>query len=119
MQKMGRYTNKSCFKERRRELRRNRTIAESILWNFIRAKRLDGNTKFRRQYNIGCYIVDFYCHELKLIIEIDGDIHCYTHENDKVRENLLKQKGYRVIRYTNEQIIKNTEGVLYNLIQNI
>ena len=80
---------------------------------------MDNKTKFRRQYSIGRYIVDFYCHELKLIIELDGDIHYYTYEKDKVREYYLRKQGYRIIRYTNEQVKHNTRGVLYNIIENI
>ncbi len=119
MQTIGRYTNKSSFTERRRGLRRNQTPAEAKLWCYIKAKRLDNKTKFRRQYSIDRYIVDFYCHELKLIIELDGDIHYYIFEQDKSREYYLRKLGFKIIRYTNEQIQKNIEGVLYNIIENI
>ena len=119
MQTIGRYANKSSFKEKRRKLRREQTKAEATLWCYLRDKRLDGKTKFRRQFSIGRYIVDFYCHELKLIIELDGDIHYYIQEKDKTREYYLRKQGYRIIRYTNEQIKNNLEGVLYNIIENI
>src|SRR3989344_4397076 len=87
MKKIVRYTNKSSTKERRRELRKNQTKVEKELWLKIRNRQL--GVKFRRQYNIDYYIVDFYCHELRLIIELDGYIHGEkaNKEKDKKREN--------------------------------
>ena len=120
MEKIGRYTNKSSTKNRRRQLRKDQTKAERELWSKIRRKQLSGY-KFRRQYNIGYYIVDFYCHELKLIIELDGYIHGEEEniEKDKKRENYLKDKGYNIIRYRNEQIKYEMDAVLQDIINHI
>src|SRR3989338_9243321 len=112
MKKIVRYTNKSSTKERRRELRKNQTKVEKELWLKIRNRQL--GVKFRRQYNIDYYIVDFYCHELRLIIELDGYIHGEkaNKEKDKKRENYLKNKGYSIIRYRNEQVKYKMESIL-------
>jgi len=116
MKKIVRYTNKSSTKERRRELRKNQTKVEKELWLKIRNRQL--GVKFRRQYNIDYYIVDFYCHELRLIIELDGYIHGEkaNKEKDKKRENYLKNKGYSIIRYRNEQVKYKMESILQDLI---
>ena len=116
MKKIVRYTNKSSTKERRRELRKNQTKVEKELWLKIRNRQL--GVKFRRQYNIDYYIVDFYCHELRLIIELDGYIHGEkaNKEKDKKRENYLKNKGYSIIRYRNEQVKYEMESILQDLI---
>ena len=101
MQNIGRYQNKSSFIEKRRDLRRNQTKAERELWLKIRNSQL--GVKFRRQYNIDYYIVDFYCHELGLIIELDGWVHGEDEQKkkDKQREEYLKNKGYKILRYRN------------------
>ena len=116
MKKIVRYTNKSSTKERRRELRKNQTKVEKELWLKIRNRQL--GVKFRRQYNIDYYIVDFYCHELRLIIELDGYIHGEEGniKKDKRRENYLKNKGYSIIRYRNEQVKYEMESILQDLI---
>ena len=94
------------------ELRGRMTAAEEILWNRIRANELDFN--FRRQHPILYYIADFYCHKVKLVIEIDGGYHeeIETKIYDKSREDNIKEFGITVIRFTNEEVINNIEGVL-------
>ncbi len=75
--------------------------------------------KFRRQFNIGYWIVDFYCHELKLIIELDGSIHFESEEkieHDRKRQSILEKQGYSVIRYTNYKILDDTNSVVNNII---
>lgn len=95
-----------------KDLRRNMTDAEKHLWNYLKLG-VQG-LKFRRQRAIGIYIVDFYCHKIRLIIEADGSIH----ERDEIkaydekREADLKNWGYHVIRFTNDEILKGTEMVL-------
>ncbi len=113
MQKIGRYENKSCYKTRRMELRQRMTLAEVIVWKMVRNERM--GIKFRRQYNIGYCIVDFYCHELKLIIEIDGSVHedHSRYKHDILRQKYLEKQGYKIIRFTNHQIKTNAEGVYY------
>ena len=95
---------------RARELRKNQTEAESSLWSKLRAHRL-GGYHFRRQHPIGPYIVDFVCLEKGLIIEIDGDHHAYQAENDSVRTQSLESQGFRVLRFWNNQVIQEIDGV--------
>jgi len=96
---------------RARELRSNMPIAELKLWAEIKGKQLEG-VKFRRQHPISRYIVDFYAAQLKLVVEVDGDTHDEKKEYDARRTDFLKQKGYDVLRFTNEEIHQDLEGVL-------
>jgi very-short-patch-repair endonuclease len=96
----------------RRQLRKNPTEPEKRFWSWVRGKQL--GCKFRRQQGIGQYIVDFYCAEYALIIELDGDSH-YTAEAiayETQRTRFLTTKGFKVIRFTNLEIMQNKEGVL-------
>jgi very-short-patch-repair endonuclease len=101
---MGYYGNRELLK-RARELRSNMTTAEIILWSRLRSKQID-NYKFRRQQPIFDYIVDFYCHELRLIIEVDGEIHSLSEnkDTDKKRDKILTINGYHIIRFSNLEI---------------
>ena len=105
--------NKTIFKERRRDLRRNQTEAEKVLWKQLRNKNLLG-LKFFRQYSVGAYIVDFYCPEYKLAIELDGGQHAEEEnkEYDKIRTDYLKSIGVEVVRFWNNEVLQNIEGVL-------
>jgi very-short-patch-repair endonuclease len=94
-----------------RQMRREPTPAEDKLWQQLRGKKLLG-LKFRRQHAIDRFIVDFYCREARLIIEVDGPIHDYTQEEDKIRQEFLESQGYRVLRFSNEQVLTEIEGVL-------
>jgi very-short-patch-repair endonuclease len=98
-----------------RENRRNPTKAENKIWHEILRKRQFANYKFLRQKPIGSYIVDFYCSELRLAIEIDGDSHVETIEYDAERTKLLNSLGLQVVRYTNDDVIRNIEGVYNHL----
>ena len=98
-------------KQRSRELRKQMTPAENVLWKCLRAKRFN-DLKFRRQQVIEGFIVDFYCHSLGLIIEVDGEIHDHQQEYDRYRENVLISRGLHIIRFTNQQIIEDIETVL-------
>ncbi len=93
------------------------TKAEIVLWSKLKGKQLNG-LKFRRQCSINNYIVDFYCPELKLAIEIDGDVHAYNSRivYDKKRQKEIEALGIKVLRYTNNDVIQNIEGVLYDII---
>lgn len=97
-------------------LRKNMTVAESILWEELRNKRLL-NLKFRRQHPIGIYIVDFYCHELKLVIEVDGEYHQFKDQMQKdfIRTEILEEFGLKVVRFNNEEIENNKTKVLETL----
>ncbi|RKE04289.1 endonuclease domain-containing protein [Marinifilum flexuosum] len=102
--------------KRAKELRKNMTDTEKILWEYIRNRRFKG-LKFRRQHPIDIFIADFYCHELKLIIELDGKIH-NTSENqeyDEGRTAELRYLGVQVIRFTNEEIDCDIKGALRRL----
>jgi len=101
-----------------RELRKNQTPSESLLWSNLRNRKLDG-LKFVRQYPViygdvrktEFFIVDFYCAEKKLIIELDGKIHETQKEYDRERDKILTEMGYSVIRFKNEEL-KNVPAVL-------
>jgi len=103
----------------RRELRKEATQAEQLLWKQLLGNNL--NFKFRRQCGIGPYITDFCCRKLKLIIEIDGDIHTHPRQihKDEARQHYLESLGFKVIRYTNTEVIENIEGVLTDLTNQI
>ena len=98
-----------------RQLRQNMTPAEKVLWEHIRSKSL--GHKFRNQHAIYKYVVDFYCHELRLFIEVDGSIHTLTEValNDKVRENNLLSLGLHIIRFTNDEIFNDIDRVLNDI----
>ena len=98
-----------------KDLRKNQTIAESILWNKLRNSKLAG-IKFRRQEPIGNYIVDFISFEINLIIEIDGSIHEKQKDYDKFRTSYLQDIGFYEIRFKNEQIIHDIEFVLQKIL---
>lgn len=94
-----------------RQMRRDPTPAEQKLWQRLRGKQLIG-LKFRRQHPIDRFIVDFYCRQTYLVIEVDGPIHDYTAEEDAIRQEFIEFQGLRVLRFTNEQVLGEIEGVL-------
>ena len=106
------------FTEKARNLRKNMTPQERKIWSFLR-KRSVNNMKFRRQYPIGSYIVDFICHEKMLIIEVDGGQHNENEniEYDKKRTSFLESKGFKVIRFWNNEIDNNIEGVYQEILK--
>ncbi len=99
--------------ENARKLRKKQTTAESLLWNELRGKRLEG-LKFRRQHPIARFSVDFYCHEKSLVIEIDGEYHnsLQAQSKDKERTEALESLELIVIRFKNEEVIHNMAKVL-------
>lgn len=100
----------------RRQLRKNLTEPEKILWSKLSRKSFSG-IKFRRQHGIDNYVVDFYCPDKKLIIEVDGDSHTEVESlrKDKVRTKYLASLGYKIVRYNNRDVLYNIEGVLEDL----
>jgi very-short-patch-repair endonuclease len=94
-----------------RNLRKVQTDAETSLWRLLRDRRLAGK-KFRRQHPIPPYVVDFYCHEQKLVIEVDGGQHSEARRYDEARTYFLEKQGLRVIRFWNNEVLKETEVVL-------
>ena len=101
------------LKEYAQENRNHPTEAESLLWNVLSSKGLDG-VKFRRQHIIGQYIADFACLDKNLVVELDGHHHSLppVSEDDAIRTEYLNEEGYRVIRFTNEQVLQNLEETL-------
>lgn len=103
----------SLLKEHARRMRKQPTKAEQMLWNALGGKNLDGH-KFRRQHIIGEFIADFICLKKNLIVEVDGSIHQLpdNQKSDAERTQWLEQQGYRVIRFTNDEVLGNLEEVL-------
>ena len=99
-------------RNRAKELRRTMTRAETLLWRHLKADRL-ASLNFRRQAPIGSYIADFVAHSCKLIVEIDGESHNFEERirHDEQRDRWFKSRGYRVLRFSNEDVMKNLEGV--------
>lgn len=94
-----------------RELRKNPTPSEEILWQALRKRQLDSR-KFRRQMPIGPFVVDFYCSTERLAVEVDGSIHENQREADKTRQELLESLGIRFVRVTADQVNQNLPHVL-------
>lgn len=105
-----------------RELRNNATHSENILWGYLKTKPF--GKKFRRQHPYSIYILDFYCHSLKLVIEVDGKIHDHpdVKRNDEERQFSLQNDGMIVLRFTNEQVeqsLEEVQKIIENFITNI
>jgi len=99
--------------ELQKQLKANMTDAEKLLWEHLRGKKT--GVKFRRQHIIDIFIVDFVCLKKWLIIEVDGEIHNFQKELDTERENILIGFGFKVLRFTNDEVFNNTQEVI-NLI---
>ena len=103
---------------KRKILRNNPTKAESILWQELRNKKIAG-FRFRRQFSIGGFIVDFYCMETKLAIEVDGGYHLNTKEYDILREQAIQKFGIHFIRFTNAEVLSDLDTVLLKIEQKL
>lgn len=101
-----------------RRLRVEQTVHETILWAYLRSRRL-GGLKFRRQFPICRFIVDFCCFEKKIIVELDGRQHGEKEhaKRDRIRDEILRAKGYKILRVWNSEINNNLEGVAERIIQ--
>ena len=97
-----------------RHLRKRLTDVESTLWYHLRGRRFEG-IKFRRQYPVGRYIVDFICVGKQLIIELDGGQHALNPQSDHIRDAWLTAQGYRILRFWNNDVIENLDGVLITI----
>ena len=109
-------------KGKRQSLRKQQTKAEEILWKELRRKTL--GFKFRRQFGIGPYIIDFYCPQLKFAIELDGDVHAFEKikQKDAIRDKFLKDLDITIKRYWNHEIYKEIDSVLeeiFNICQQL
>jgi very-short-patch-repair endonuclease len=100
-----------------KELRKRSTETERLLWKYLRLKQL-GGLKFRRQQPVDNYIVDFVCFEKRIIIEIDGGQHSVEKQKDRARDNCLVKQGYKVLRFWNNEVLTNIEGVLEMIRKN-
>ena len=101
-----------------RRLRRSETEAEKALWRLIQARQI-ADSKFRRQVPIGPYVADFFCLERKLIVEVDGGQHATAIKTDEVRTAYLAKLGFRVIRFWNNEVLQNPEGVLGRIAEEL
>jgi very-short-patch-repair endonuclease len=96
--------------ERAKELRREMTPAEKLLWQEVRAKKL--GVRFRKLQIIAGFIVDFYCHKAALVIEVDGDVHDLQQEEDARREKVLSALGLRIVRFGNDDVERELSMVV-------
>ncbi|MCC7049513.1 MAG: endonuclease domain-containing protein [Alphaproteobacteria bacterium] len=105
------HDRKSMAVPRARRLRRDSTDVERLLWGALRSRRFQAH-KFRRQHPIGRYVVDFICLSHALIIELDGGQHALQLDRDARRTLFFEGQGYRVVRFWNNNVLENLEGVL-------
>src|SRR6185295_19519325 len=105
---------------RAKRLRRKSTFAEEALWQRLRDRKFLG-LKFRRQVPIGPYVADFYCHERKLVLELDGGVHDEEQQkvHDENRDANLKALGFRIVRFTNDELLRNPDSFLEKVRQQI
>ena len=108
--------NRRSLKDKRKRLRNNPTQAEAFLWGYIKNNQLEGR-KFRRQSSIKSFIVDFYCPEEKLVIELDGDFHFDEKaiKDDEKRSKIIEEEGIKVIRFENQEVLLNLDSVLLEI----
>jgi len=114
---MPKYRVNEFKRSQARRLRRQSTDAEQQLWQLLRSRQL-ANTKFRRQVPIGSWIVDFVSFEQMLVIEADGGQHA-ENRRDQARDADLQERGFRILRFWNNDIIENAEGVLQQIADTI
>jgi very-short-patch-repair endonuclease len=111
--------NKVGKKEFRKSLRTNMTQPENMFWQAVRSRNL--GVKFRRQHSIGAYVVDFYCAECGLVIEIDGDSHFSAEgmKYDEERSNYLRAARLEIVRYSNIEVMQQLNAVIDDLLQRV
>src|SRR5690606_24608967 len=112
--------NKKYLKNLRQDLRKKMTPAEAFLWNVLKENKFE-NRKFRRQHSIKNYIVDFYCAQDRIIIELDGEVHfnAFTEDNDRKRDEVLHEMGFKVLRFENKMVFDNLQSVLQEIRENL
>ena len=107
--------------QRAKELRKLAPITEQKLWNALRLVSKESSIRFRRQHPISPYIVDFVCLSARMIIEVDGLSHDARQDYDQKRDNFLRSQGFKILRFSNQQILENASGVadtIMNVINN-
>ena len=112
--------NKSSEKTNRRKLRRNSTEAEEILWEHLKDRKLF-KMKFRRQYSIDQFVIDFYCPKIKFAIELDGKIHLDKNvkNHDENRDGFLSNFGIKILRIKNDAVLNDIDGTIESIKKNI
>ena len=105
-------------RSRARQLRKNPTDAERLLWQKLRFWQVDGR-KFRRQQPLGGYIVDFVCLERRLIVELDGGQHADRNAYDKKRDDWLRNQGFVILRFWNHDVLNNIDGVMEQILDSL
>jgi very-short-patch-repair endonuclease len=117
---MTKLYNKTSEKDKRQSLRNNMPLAEQLIWARLKGKQVE-NCKFRRQYSVGAFVIDFYTVEIKLAIEIDGDSHFADGAEvaDRERQSLIEASGIRFLRFTNRQVYEELDGVIEAISQMI
>ena len=110
----------SGLKNLARELRKDQTPAENLLWEALRHRKVHG-FKFRRQHQVGDYVADFYCREAGLVVECDGSIHNHNESwhHDQKRDAYMIAQGLHVLRFSNDQILHNTETVIAEITNHL
>ena len=105
--------NNKAYRARRKAFRRSLSKAEAVMWIYLSRRQMNG-LKFRRQYGVDQYVIDFYCPKIKLAIEIDGDSHYYSaaQKYDTERQKYIESYGIHFLRFTNNEIYDNLDGVL-------
>jgi very-short-patch-repair endonuclease len=104
------------LKQNARRLRKQMTDAERSLWHLLRRKQIDSH-RFRKQVPIGRYIVDFACLDARLVIELDGGQHTDATDADRQRDDWLRSQGFRVLRFWNNDVLKNQDGVMQVVLE--
>ena len=102
--------NRSSEKDKRRRLRQNQTDAEELVWKFLRNRQMN-KYKFRRQYSVDKFVIDFYCPKLKAAVELDGSVHDEVNQkyNDEIRQSYPERFGIQIFRIKNEELFGNLE----------
>jgi very-short-patch-repair endonuclease len=105
-------------RNRAKELRQRMTRAETLVWRYLKAGRLNG-LSFRRQTPMGEYIVDFVCHTARIVVEVDGETHDFAARihHDRRRDAWFASRGYVVLRFTNDDVMRGLEGVLLTIAE--
>jgi very-short-patch-repair endonuclease len=101
-----------------RSLRKSLTPVEALLWKYLKDRHMI-HIKFRRQYPVAGFVLDFYCPAKKLGIELDGSIHNIRKEYDVARQDIIEDKGIKILRFRNEEVVDNMEGVLRKIKRSI
>ena len=116
---MTKHYNRKEMQERRRQLRKNMTYCEKLVWMYLRKRQM--KYRFLRQYSVDHYVIDFYCPKLKLAVEVDGDVHDSSDqkEYDKNRQEYLESFGISFVRITNEKLLDNSEKAFNKIDEEI